>query len=83
MAQYQVVVIAEGQLFPYAPKDIFAFAEVCGYEFEGIEERACLRPELKGQPKFKQLAGPMWGGMKEGEPVIRYESWEAYRCLSA
>jgi hypothetical protein len=83
MTKYQVVVMAEGKFFQYAPKDMFAFGEIGQYEFEGIEERAYLKPELQGQPKFKKLAGPMYGGEEDGVPVIRYESWEAYERMSA
>lgn len=83
MAQYQVVVIAEGQFFQYAPKDMEAFGAACGYQFEGIEAAPRLREELRGHPKFRELCGPMWGGEKDGEPVIRYESWPAYERLSA
>jgi hypothetical protein len=41
-----------------------------------------LRPELVGQPILAGFAGPCWGGMKDGEPVIRYEDAESYRALS-
>jgi hypothetical protein len=43
-----------------------------------------LRVELKARPQFKGLAGPMWGGTSpDGLPIIRYETWEANRALSA
>lgn len=55
-----------------------------GYEPDG--ERAGgrhLREELQGQLCFKKLCGPTWGGhTASGEPIIRYETWEAYEILS-
>lgn len=41
-----------------------------------------LRPELRGQPCFKGLCGPMWGGEDSGEPIVRYEDSEANDILS-
>ena len=82
MVKYQVVVMAQGQMLSYFPKDIFAFGEVGQYEFDRIEEGQHLRAELRGHPKFKKLCGPMWNGVEDGVPVIRYESWEAYEILS-
>jgi hypothetical protein len=43
-----------------------------------------LRPELRGQPVFKNVLGPMWGGTDEetGEPIVRYEDQKAYDSLS-
>ena len=82
MAKYQVVVMAEGKFFQYAPKDMFAFGEIGQYEFDGIEDRPHLKAELRGHPKFKKLAGPMWNGIEDGEPVIRYEAWDVYEILS-
>jgi len=40
------------------------------------------REELQGKPQFKDLNGPLWGGTREYEVVIRYETAEAYRNLS-
>ena len=41
-----------------------------------------LREELRGQPQFLGLCGPMWGGMRDGLPVIRYETPEANQHYS-
>jgi hypothetical protein len=54
-----------------------------GYEYHGEEQSTRLREELRGQPKFKGLAGPMWGGTDEnGDAIIRYEDWQSYEILS-
>lgn len=50
--------------------------------FTGIETNKRLRSELQGQPKIAEMIGPMWNGIRDGVPVIRYESREAYAYLS-
>ena len=61
---------------------LIRFAEE-GYLETGIETGKHLRPELQGQPKFKGLCGPMWGGRDDkGRPVIRYEDQKTYDSLS-
>lgn len=55
-----------------------AMLEVRGYTLTGPHENPRTRPELQGQPKFTNLAGPMYDG-----GVIRYENWPAYELLSA
>ena len=42
------------------------------------EARSGKYPELAGQPTFRELAGPMWGG----EGIVRYEDWAANRVYS-
>jgi hypothetical protein len=41
-----------------------------------------LREELRGLPVFKGFAGPSWGGIEDGETIVRYEDWNAYNILS-
>jgi hypothetical protein len=64
--------------------DDIAAIELRGFALDG--ERCGgqhLREELRGQPCFKGLAGPMWGGHDDnGEPIIRYEEWSVYELLS-
>lgn len=55
---------------------------VRGFEFDGFVKSKVLRAELQNQPKFTGLCGPMWGGMQDGQPVVRYETPEAYDILS-
>jgi len=49
-----------------------------GWTKDGIERGAHLRKELRGEPKFKEMCGPMF----DGPGVVRYESWEVYERLS-
>ena len=65
------------------PTDIVAWAGVAGFEVTGYNHNSHNRIELQGHPIIKGFAGPMWGGMKDGQPVIRYEDWAAYERLSA
>jgi len=53
-----------------------------------VEGNGMIRPELVGQPKLADLAGPMYDGEAVGpdgtmQAVIRYETWGAYNALSA
>lgn len=73
--------------------DAMAGLEIRGYKFTGLSRNyadvlasnpraAVARKELWDQPKFDGLAGPMWGGEENGEPILRYEDWKAYDKLS-
>ena len=60
--------------------DIRAWAMEHGHPYLGLSSAGgYLRPELQNQPKFRALAGPMYGG----EGIVRYEDWQTYRELSA
>lgn len=67
----------------FATDDPAAAFEVRGYAPTGKVGGDHLREELRGQPKFHGLLGPMWGGLDEGVPVVRYEAQDAYDILSA
>lgn len=54
-----------------------------GFAHDGESPKRTLRPELQGLPTFRGLAGPMWGGERNGQAVARYETWEANAALSA
>lgn len=58
-----------------------AFA-IRGFEPTGKVGGDHLRQELRGQPKFHGLLGPMYGGAHDGEPIIRYEDQRSYSTLS-
>jgi len=62
--------------------DISAFMASVGAQLQGITASPQLRPELQGQPIYDKFAGPCWGGVEEGESIVRYESWRAYEILS-
>jgi len=53
------------------------------YKITGRKVTRTLREELRGEVEIAGLAGPMWGGEKDGVPIVRYETAEAYRILSA
>jgi len=58
--------------------NIIPALEIRGFEFTGFTQSKALRAELQNQPVFKGLAGPMWGGMEDGQPVVRYEAWAVF-----
>lgn len=77
--KFRIVTMVEGQLIAQEPTDIHAWAEVCSVAIQGYNTNHRQRAELQGQPKLAGFCGPMW----DGNGVIRYESTEAYRSLSA
>lgn len=88
MAQhFQLVQFLDGEFHShlFGPEaDIFAAMEIRGYPFADKLGAAHLRPELAGQPVFKGLAGPMWGGhAADGQPIVRYEDANACNILSS
>lgn len=55
-----------------------------GFTVTGTCQNSRVREELRGQPEFAGLCGPMYDGTDtEGTPVIRYECSAAYKILSA
>ena len=48
----------------------------------GYHNREHTRSELEGQPILKSLLGPMYDGVENGLPVVRYESQAVYDMLS-
>lgn len=64
-----------------------AFASGAGWTRTGVQAQRDsdlppLRPQLIGHPTYRESAGPSWDGEENGRPVIRYETWAAYRWLS-
>lgn len=57
--------------------DLFKAHEHLGFLCDTVRRR-----ELQGMPYLKGLCGPMWDGMENGRPVIRYESTAVYDALS-
>lgn len=66
-----------------AGTDVVAAIAARGFKPNGRFGHERLREELRAQPCFDGLCGPMWGGEENGRPVIRYETWKAYEHLSA
>lgn len=53
--------------------------EVRGWKIVGLKSTSTtFASEIRGQPMFDKLAGPMYGG----PGIVRYECWETYDTLS-
>jgi hypothetical protein len=87
--KYQVVTAgpdgALGSKLVGSPAEI----EAMGYSSAGVQAQrkpglTPIREALVGAPIYAGLYGPMWGGEIHGskEPIVRYESAEAYELLS-
>ncbi|WP_146258633.1 hypothetical protein [Agrobacterium rosae] len=63
-------------------EELIAASAGLGITHIGTEDQTHLLPHLIGLPKFKELAGPMGNGEKDGVSQVRYETWEAYDLLS-
>jgi len=83
MTMFHVVTNRARKLDVFETTDpVAAFAER-GFTFTGPETHGHLRAELRRQPRFEGLAGPMWGGTADnGDPIVRYEDWDSYNFLS-
>jgi hypothetical protein len=54
-----------------------------GHKKTGVCNRRGVREELRGQPEFSGLLGPMFDGYDDaGNAVIRYEDQSTYELLS-
>ena len=63
-------------------QSVHAFMEVRGFSFVKLNANQRHRAELQGQPVFAGVLGPMWGGLQDGKPTIRYEDADTYRAMS-
>lgn len=79
---YKVVTMSPGDRFEQrvfnSLKELLKVYEQAGTLCDNLR-----RLELQGQPYLKALRGPMYDGEENGAAVIRYESPEVYRILSA
>lgn len=82
MTIFQIVTASASATQEFTTTDPLAAFEVRGYRHTGRFAPDHLRVELRGQPKFEGLLGPMWGGDRDGVPVIRYEDQQTYDALS-
>lgn len=86
MTQFEIVTLdADGRLQSqvFETDDPAAAFEIRGYRMAPDSERGkWMREELRVQPRFEDLCGPMWGGIRNGKPLIRYEDQPAYNSLS-
>jgi hypothetical protein len=82
MTVYRVVRI-QSELGMFAEdfneENVYAALEVRGFPFTEFNDSKHQHDLIKNAPKFDGLLGPMY----DGEDVIRYESPEVYRALSA
>jgi hypothetical protein len=82
---YELIqMLPDGRLMPtsFTENNVIPAMSVRGYEMTGQETRKGLRPELQGHPRFGGVLGPMWGGVRDGVPVIRYETQSVNDHLS-
>jgi hypothetical protein len=54
-----------------------------GYSPTGAKAGSYLREELRGEPIYTGLFGPIWGGFIDDIPTVRYESHVVADLLSA
>lgn len=82
--KFRLVQLVDGEWITndFTEDNVVPAMEIRGFTLTGMETRRGLRPELQGQPKFGGVLGPMWGGVENGEPVVRYECQSAYDKLS-
>lgn len=81
--KYQIVTNSARKSETLDAADIVGAFEDRGFKFIGYETGESKRKELRGQPKFEGLCGPMWNGLDtNSQPVIRYEDWASYEFLS-
>lgn len=77
---YQLVWTFEGLTLDarFSADNIIPAMDVRGFTLTGICRNPRLRAELQGQPTFRGLIGPCYGG----PGVIRYECPETYTLMS-
>ena len=82
--KFQLVSIVDGKVMveTFTADNVMPAMEVRNYPYTGPCKRKSLRAELQGMPMFSGALGPMWGGLDNGEPVIRYETQKVYDALS-
>lgn len=80
----RLVQMIEGRLVPteFSIENAAAAMEVRGFTVSGRQPessgRIQYREEIQGQPRYHELAGPMY----DGPGVVRYEDWKANDLLS-
>lgn len=78
--KYQVVMKQGVATFPDL-EQFTIYAQASGMTQTGTSAGS-LRPELRGHPKYDDLAGPMAGSDDDGTFCARYETWQAHDLLS-
>jgi hypothetical protein len=80
-ATFKIVQMVAGQMVVSTPTDIVAWAQANGRSISPTRSPH-LRPELQLAPRIQGLCGPMWDGLANGVPVIRYEDGASNDVLS-
>ena len=75
---YEFATTEDGRVSVRSDRDVARLARAHGRESAGHCSNPRVRAELQGQPRISRMYGPMWGGLRNSEPVIRYEDAEAY-----
>lgn len=84
--QYKIVMLVDGEFVTtttYSSAALRVVARCLGFPPSCVCRSPAVRAELREQPMFEGLAGPMWDGPgADGAGVIRYEDHAANDCLS-
>lgn len=80
---YIIVRAKDGGWSTILTDDIMRFAKDEGYTFVGFLVNNYNRRELLGQPRFKELVGPMYDDVRDGVVMIRYECPAAFEVFSS
>ncbi|WP_072389479.1 hypothetical protein [Hyphomicrobium sp. CS1BSMeth3] len=82
--RYRLVQLINGQwtTSDFSEESVVTEMEARGFAFNGLSRNAAVMTELRSRPQFLGLLGPMWGGIEDGEAVLRYEDPAANEALS-
>jgi hypothetical protein len=81
--RYMLVQMVEGRMIAQKFDDMAALEIRFGAPVAYATRRG-LRDELQGQPQFRGLVGPMWGGNDtDGAAIVRYEDGQTNDRMSA
>lgn len=70
---YEVVDYHKRPVIYQSMKELLAHHERTGWNKSMV-----VRPELYGQPRIKGYVGGMYGGVRNGQTIIRYECVKEY-----
>ena len=62
----------------FAQADFRSAMEALGFTPDGFTDDSAHYAEMRGQPRFKELHGPTYGG----DGIARYDDWETSNFLS-
>lgn len=86
MKLYQLVRDVPGQTkwecLVFTADEVAAAFAARGYSQTGAQGGVHLREEIRGEPTYAGLFGPIWGGFIDDIPTVRYESYAVADLLS-